>query len=293
MEKKFGLVAVRPNLRVECTEWSDGSTDTPPIIFLHGVGGAMEMYVHYTFPVLEAAGAQRIIALNWPGYGNSGRLSRHTVIAYKHVLLDFLRVQNIPQCHLVGISLGASVALAFAAEYPGRVLTVTAQGAVYNGKQQFSSAIMRTVVKLLGIGRHLPKGLEGVIMKIPAHPWVVGFLGRVFNPTDLKLLDEEGSYRRIARRVVRNASVRAYVENVQDLMSFQLDGLAQISMPTLLTDGANTNWKAVRSIEKISLLVPEGIRHTVLIPRAGHLAPYTNPREFVLILLDFIRRSRS
>ena len=251
----------------------------------------MEMFVHYTFPALEAAGVQRIIALNWPGYGNSGRLPRHTVRAYTHVLLDFIDALHIPQCHLVGISLGASVALVFAAEYPRRVLTVTAHGAVYNGKQQFSGLIMRaTAPFMVCVGRHFP---ESLAQKFAALSCVIGFLGRVLNPTDLKLLDEEGSYRTIAGKIARKFSLRAYAENVQDLENLVLDtDLARLTVPTLLTDGANTSWKAVRSTEKLLLLIPEEIRHAALIPQAGHLAPYTNAREFVPILLDFIRRSR-
>ena len=249
----------------------------------------MEMFVRYTFPILEEVGAKYVIALNLPGYGRSIRLPRHTVEAYVSAVLEFLDDKGISRCHFVGISLGGSVALLLAARYPDRVVSVTAHGAVYSGKKQFSR-VARVAAGLLGIGRHLPRFTEKVFQEITGHPWFVGFLGHVFNNTDLKLLDSVGDYREIARSIVRTMSLRAYVENIQDLVSLEIsEEVAQIQIPVLLTDGEKTNWKAVRSLKGLSLLIPKGVRRTI--PWAGHLAPYTNPREFCTVLMDFIERS--
>lgn len=268
-----------------------GDTESTPIIFLHGTGGAMEMFVKYTFPVLEEVGAKHVIALNLPGYGRSTRLPRHTVEAYVSAVLGFLDNKEISRCHLVGISLGGSVALLLAARHPDRVVSVTAQGAAYNGKKQFSR-VCRVATGLLSVGRYLPRPIERVLQEVTGHPWFVGFLGHVFNNTDLKLLDSTGDYRETARSIVRAMSLRAYVENIRDLVSLEIsEEIAQIQVPVLLTDGKETNWKAVRSLEGLSLLIPQKVRNTANISRAGHLAPYTNPQEFCRVLMDFKKRS--
>jgi pimeloyl-ACP methyl ester carboxylesterase len=93
----------------------------PDIVFLHGIGGRATSFL----PLFAAwPTAVRLSAWDAPGYGGSDLLREETPppAAYAHRLAEALPVGAL---HIVGQSLGALFAAAFAAAYPERVRTLT------------------------------------------------------------------------------------------------------------------------------------------------------------------------
>lgn len=95
----------------------DGAT---PVVLLHGIGSGAASWVQQ----LEALGAtRRVLAWDAPGYGVSTPVARQSPLAvdYAQRLRSWLDTLGISRCVLVGHSLGAIVAGAFAAASSERV----------------------------------------------------------------------------------------------------------------------------------------------------------------------------
>jgi pimeloyl-ACP methyl ester carboxylesterase len=101
---------------------ADGAAanDALPIVLLHGVGSGAASWVQQ----IEALGAnRRVLAWDAPGYGMSTPVAPESPVAvhYASVLTEWLDALHIERCVLVGHSLGAIIAGAFAAMHPQRV----------------------------------------------------------------------------------------------------------------------------------------------------------------------------
>ncbi|MGY6256288.1 alpha/beta fold hydrolase [Paraburkholderia caledonica] len=101
---------------------ADGAAanDALPLVLLHGIGSGAASWVQQ----LEALGAnRRVLAWDAPGYGMSTPVAPESPVAadYASVLTEWLDALHIERCVLVGHSLGAIIAGAFAAVHPQRV----------------------------------------------------------------------------------------------------------------------------------------------------------------------------
>jgi len=110
------------NQRVLSYREADGvaANDALPLVLLHGIGSGAASWVQQ----LEALGAnRRVLAWDAPGYGMSTPVAPESPVAadYASVLTEWLDALHIERCVLVGHSLGAIIAGAFAAVHPQRV----------------------------------------------------------------------------------------------------------------------------------------------------------------------------
>jgi pimeloyl-ACP methyl ester carboxylesterase len=92
----------------------------PPLVLLHGIGSGSGSWVRQ---LASLASQYRVIAWDAPGYGDSSPLAppAPTAADYAAALADFLDALELPRVALVGHSLGAIMAAAFARRYPARV----------------------------------------------------------------------------------------------------------------------------------------------------------------------------
>lgn len=95
--------------------------DGPAVVFLHGIGSNSAGWRHQ---LNHFAGRHRAIAWDAPGYGGSGDLApeRPTAREYGNALADLLSDLEVERAVLVGNSLGALMAAAFAHEHRRRVV---------------------------------------------------------------------------------------------------------------------------------------------------------------------------
>ncbi|SAK77334.1 alpha/beta fold family hydrolase [Caballeronia arationis] len=93
---------------------------TMPVVLLHGIGSTAASWVRQ----MESLGAtRRVLAWDAPGYGASSPVEPVSPAAsdYAAALVDWLDALDLERCLIVGHSLGAIVAGAFAAEHASRV----------------------------------------------------------------------------------------------------------------------------------------------------------------------------
>jgi pimeloyl-ACP methyl ester carboxylesterase len=90
-----------------------------PLLVVHGYNGSSDYWYPYFLPLL--AEERRVIALDLPGCGLSGKLPSHTTETYAEFLVGFLDALGIDKADVMGHSMGGLLALATTARYPERV----------------------------------------------------------------------------------------------------------------------------------------------------------------------------
>ncbi|MBP9651138.1 MAG: alpha/beta hydrolase [Syntrophaceae bacterium] len=116
---------VREN-RIAC--WvnpGDFGAHAQSLVFLHGSGGNSGAWVEQ-YSVLHKS--FNIAAVDLPGHGQSEGSGERDISAYVLRLKEILDVLKLARPVLVGHSLGAAIALGFAAQYPQEVSGVVAAG---------------------------------------------------------------------------------------------------------------------------------------------------------------------
>jgi len=100
-------------------------TKPQSLVFIHGSGGNSGAW-SYQYSKLHKM--FNIAAINLPGHGESGGQGEQDIPAYVLRLKEILGVLELDRPILIGHSLGAAIALCFAAEYPQDVSGIVAVG---------------------------------------------------------------------------------------------------------------------------------------------------------------------
>ena len=101
----------------------DMGAGDPPILLLHGFGGDYSSWMFNQAPLAEN---RRVIALDLPGHGGSGKdVGDGSVAALSGVVEDAIRALGLTRLHLVGHSLGGTIAMAIAAKRPAETASLT------------------------------------------------------------------------------------------------------------------------------------------------------------------------
>lgn len=114
---KEGTVKLSDGRRLQYAEFGD--PDGKPVIHLHGVLGSR--YERYPDDNLTSSLGVRLIVPDRPGYGNSEFVDGRGFLDFADDLLQLIDHLDIAQCYLMGLSIGAIYASAFAYQSPKRL----------------------------------------------------------------------------------------------------------------------------------------------------------------------------
>lgn len=101
--------------------WPGGE---PPVLFLHGLTGVAEVWG----PTVAALGAEspRAFAMDQRGHGRSPKpATGYDIGSFVQDVVDAASALELPPFHLVGHSMGARVAIVFAARHPSLLRSVS------------------------------------------------------------------------------------------------------------------------------------------------------------------------
>ena len=122
------------------TSYCVGGTG-PVLVLIHGVGMRKAVWAPQ---IAELSDRYQVVAYDMLGHGNSELPPENPTLShYSSQLRDLLRHLDIRAAHIIGHSMGALVALDFALEYPGHVLSLVAMNAVYERSVEQSEAVMQ------------------------------------------------------------------------------------------------------------------------------------------------------
>ncbi len=245
----------------------------PALIYVHGAKGST-----YDFTLSIGPGlAERYtaVAMDRPGSGFSGRPASgaNRPEAQAAALRDAARRLGLERPLLVGHSLGAAVALAWALDAPHEVAAVVTLGAYalpLGGPPPWVARLLRYPVTLRGVGA-LGRSRLG-------RPLVRGAVERAFFPTP-----PPAAYLDIAPRLALQPS--ALRSDGADRLVAE-EGLAALrprypglQVPLVIVVGAEDRMVPTAVSERLHALVPRS--ELVRLPGAGHLPQFSDPAAVI------------
>ncbi|MBB5406819.1 MULTISPECIES: alpha/beta fold hydrolase [unclassified Paraburkholderia] len=247
--------------------------DALPLVLLHGIGSGAASWVEQ----FDALGAtRRVLAWDAPGYGASSPVAAASPVAqdYAVVLKEWLDALGIERCVLVGHSLGAIVAGAFAAAHPrylaGLLLLSPAGGygaaapEVRDAKRDQRLAMLNELGPQ-GLANTRSANMLSVHASDDARAWVRWNMSRVM----------PHGYAQ-ATHLLANADLAA------DLARY--DGRVNVAV------GAEDTITTPEACEKIALAARTRLQ---TVPRAGHAGYIEAPAAYTTIIDTFCRASDS
>jgi len=245
------------------------------LVLLHGWIGTSSWMFRHLMP--ELGQRYHTIAPDLPGFGQTQTLAEPPSIdRYTEFVRKLADELEIDRFHLVGVSVGGTVALSFADRYPERVHRLALQGPVYRASDL--PRRFRLVYEIVG---RTP--LIELIPKAPLKWWF--FIRRLDMGRDTRHLSA-ADRRQLARDILRVPN-ETLVEVGRELLAIDLtDTARRICLPTLVLDGSEARLVPASASRELSRLIP-GAR-CYIVPDAGHNLALEKPREFLDVLLPFL-----
>jgi 3-oxoadipate enol-lactonase len=245
-----------------------GRSDTPPLVFLHGIGGAARGWRDQ----LRAFGDRyRAIAWDMPGYGGSAPLASVSIASLAEALLDFLDQVGVTRPCLVGHSIGGMIVQQLLVKDPGiAAAVVLAQTSPAFGRPDGDWQKTFIEARLGPLDR-------GETMAALAPVLVRDLVGDDPDPQGVEL----------ARDCMAAVPPASYRASMLALLGFDLRGaLKNIAVPTLVLSGAKDNNAPAPMMAKMATYIPSS--SYVELKGVGHLANLERPAAFNAALDGFL-----
>ncbi len=261
------IAIISPSLSVHYLE--DNPSGARKVLLLHGLGANSESW-RFQMPVLAEKGFH-VIAPDVPGFGQSppAKNMQVSVAEFAHIIAQFLKKLEIHRTHVIGISMGGTIALQLVLDYPQVVdkliLVNTFASLGLNSPLLLPYFLLRFIlVYTLGI----PAQANIVAKKLFPHP-------------DQEILRQE-----LIRQILQS-NPRTYRAAMRALARFDATHrLSEINTPTLVVSGAEDTTVPLEKQTQLAEGIPNATH--VVIPEAGHAITVEKAEAFNRHMLDFL-----
>jgi 3-oxoadipate enol-lactonase len=246
-----------------------GDPGSPPLVFLHGIGGAARAWRGQ----LETfSDRYRAMAWDMPGYGGSAPLPSVSIAALADALQDFLQQVDATKPILVGHSIGGMIVQQLLVKSPhiaGAVVLAQTSPAFGKPDGDWQKSFIDARLGPLDRGETLA----------------------TLAPTLVKELvgdDPDVSGMEIARDCMACVPDTTYRATMLALMGFDLrNALKEIAVPTLVLSGSKDNNAPAPMMAKMASYIPSAT--FVELDGVGHLANLERPGAFNAALDSFLK----
>jgi esterase len=267
--------AVFNGLRFRYLDW--GTDGKRPILFLHG--GALTAHT-WDLCCLAMRDDFHCLALDQRGHGDSDWApdADYSIAAQRQDIKGFAEAIGLDSFVLVGMSMGAINGLAYAIAHPETLSALVLIDAGPNVRRPGSRRI-RDFVN----GGAEPESLDAIIERALA-----------FNPRRDPLILRRSLMHNLRRQEDGNWVWKYDRQRFQQMGADRhsaerqslADGLANVTCPTLVVRGADSDVFHDEDAERLAAALPDG--RWVRIPKAGHTVQGDNPKDLVAALRDFL-----
>jgi 3-oxoadipate enol-lactonase len=246
-----------------------GRTGLPPLVFLHGIGGAARAWRSQ----LETfSDRYRTVAWDMPGYGGSSPLARASIAALAEALQNFLRDIAAVKPILVGHSIGGMIVQQWLADNPdsaGAVVLAQTSPAFGKADGDWQKSFIEARLGPLDRGESMASLAPNLVKEL---------VGDDPDPEGMKVATD-------CMAGVPEASYRA---SMLALLGFdQRQALKDIKVPTLVLSGTKDKNAPAPMMAKMASFIPSATY--VELEGAGHLVNLERPRAFDAALDQFLR----
>jgi pimeloyl-ACP methyl ester carboxylesterase len=259
--------------------WHSGSAAPENLVVLHGLGGDHTGL----YEMLAELRGVNVYAPDLPGYGESEPLRvPHTLENYAAAVEALRAALALDDFHLVGHSLGASIAMLYAATYGFGLKSLCLLNPV-SAAEGGTAALGRFYYR---IGAFLPDGLRR--LWLASRPAV--YLA------DIVIIRTKDAARR--RQILaqdyenyRRASTRAMVESFLSYYDTPFaDHARKVGTEALLITGDKDGIAPPDSVARLHAAMPSS--QLEIVAGGGHLLPLEQPADIAAILNDFLATAR-
>jgi 3-oxoadipate enol-lactonase len=246
-----------------------GDPALPPLVFLHGIGGAAR---GWRGQLSAFSDRYRAIAWDMPGYGGSAPLPAVSMATLADALQDFLRQVGATKPILVGHSIGGMIVQQLLTKSPGLpAAIVLAQTSPAFGKSDGDW-------QKEFIGARLGPLDRGETMVSLAPTLVKELVG---DDPDIRGME-------LARDCMAAVPEASYRASMLALLGFdQRSALKNIAVPTLVLAGSKDKNAPAPMMAKMASYIP--FAHYVELEGAGHLVNLERPAAFNAALDSFLK----
>jgi 3-oxoadipate enol-lactonase len=246
-----------------------GDRASPPLIFLHGIGGAARAWRGQ----VEFFGRNfRAVAWDMPGYGGSAPLANVSIASLADALQDFLQGIGASAPILVGHSIGGMIVQQWLTKHPAAPRAVVlAQTSPAFGKadgdwqKSFIEARLGPLDRGETMGSLAPTLVKDLVGD---HPDAAGI--------------------EVAQRCMANVPEASYRAIMRALLGFdQRHALGDIRAPTLVLSGSKDKNAPAPMMARMAGLIPSA--NYVELDGAGHLVNLEQPSAFNAALDQFLK----
>jgi 3-oxoadipate enol-lactonase len=246
-----------------------GDSSQPPLIFLHGIGGAARAWrgqIKFFGRIFRA------VAWDMPGYGGSAPLVNVSIATLADALQDFLRQIGASAPVLVGHSIGGMIVQQWLTSHPAAARAVVlAQTSPAFGKADGDWQKSFIEARLGPLDR-------GETMASLAPTLVRDLVGDNPDAAGIKL----------ARECMASVPEASYRASMLALLGFdQRQALGDIKVPTLVLSGSKDKNAPAPMMAKMAGHIPSA--SYVELDGAGHLVNLEQPAAFNAVLDQFFR----
>jgi pimeloyl-ACP methyl ester carboxylesterase len=257
-----------------------GSGDEPPVVFVHGLGGAWQNWLEN---IPRVAQERRVLALDLPGFGRSemprGEIS---ISGYGRCVNQFCDHHKLDQVVIVGNSMGGFVSAETAIQFPGRVerlVLVSAAGVTSTNLMRRPALTWGRVAAMLG--SYGAAHSEDVIKRPVVRHAALGFVMR--HPTRLRA--------DLCWEQVHAAGTPGFHDALEALLHYDFrDRLDDISCPTLIVWGNKDMLVPVKDADEFERLIANSRK--IIMDDTGHVPMLERPVTFNDCLMEFLAEPR-
>jgi 3-oxoadipate enol-lactonase len=246
-----------------------GDPSMPPLVFLHGIGGAARAWRGQLDFFRDR---YRALAWDMPGYGESAPLPDVSIAALAETLQDFLQQVGAMKPVLVGHSIGGMIVQQLLAKHP-RIASaiVLAQTSPAFGKPDgdWQKAFIEARLGPLDRGETLASLAPSLVKEL------------VGDDPDIRGM-------RLARDCMASVPEATYRATMLSMLGFdQRNMLKEIVLPTLLLSGSKDKNAPAQMMTKMTTYIPSA--KYVELEGVGHLANLERPDAFNAALDSFLK----
>jgi pimeloyl-ACP methyl ester carboxylesterase len=273
-------------LRTRVLTAGDEASSGTPGLLIHGVGGWAENWREVIGPI--AASGRRAIAVDLPGFGESdapGRVAHFgpNNAYYPQFVLSLLDGLGIEQAHLIGSSMGGSVAYMAAVTAPERTrsLTLVASGGLGTDIAVFLR--LATLPGMIALAKVFGKPRQGREVLRTCFFDASRIPETLYEESERYGFD---SYPEFVRALRSGVSVRGVRGHVRD---HWVKKAALYRAPVLAIWGREDAVLPVHHLSGAKDVFPHA--EVQIIERCGHLPMIERTHEFLAVTLPFLERA--